>query len=151
MNTNENNNRVDKFIDNHHPLDDEYSIELKTLSNNDTEKIFLRNQFSNEEEDDHSLSHMDVSFDIQFQINHGEIQHTIPLEIFSSNLDHINLLQTNLCSYTSEMDMENGENHTGKSNGYSRNNNNNSEKSEKTNRRQTNGANPNRNNNNSRR
>ncbi len=91
---------------------------------------------------------MDISFDIQFQINHGQIQSS---DIFSSNFDQINLLQTNLCSYTSEMDMENGENHTGKSNGYSRNNNNNHEKSERTNRRQTNGANPNRNNNNSRR
>jgi hypothetical protein len=149
INTNEN-HRVEKLIDDHHPInlteDDDRSIELKTLSTNDTEKIYLRNKFSNEEEDEHSLSHMDISFDIQFQINHGQIQ---PSNNFSSNLDQISLLKTNLCSYAPEMDMENGENHTERSNGYSRNNNN--EKPERTTRRQTNGANPNRNNNNSRR
>jgi hypothetical protein len=98
---------------------------------------------------------MDISFDIQLQVNnHEQYQQAISSKIFSSNLEKINLLPKNSNSYTSEMDMENEENHTRKTNGYSRNNNNNNnnnEKSERTNNQQTNGENPNRNNNNSRR
>ena len=154
---NNENPSVKKFIDDHHPIDfrlnnppdDDYSMELKTLStNDDTERIFLRNKFSNEEEEDRSLSHMDVSFDIQLQVNDGQIQQMITSEIFSSGFEKIHLLQKNSSSYTSEMDMEHGENQAGNTNGYSRRNYN-QDKSDRTDDRQTNGTNPNRNNNNS--
>lgn len=152
INTTEN-NRVDKLIDDHHRIDlllnatrstndDDHSIELTT-----TEHVFRGKKFSNEEEDEQSLSHMDVSFDIHVQVNHGQVQPTTPSSVFSSDFEKRNLVPKNLSSCTSEMDMDNGENHTETSHEYSGKNKN--DRHERPNRRQTNDANPNRNNNNS--
>jgi len=103
---------------------------------------------------------MDISsnnFNLQHQMNNGQLQKTIHYGIFSSELEKIYLFKPNQNSQILEMDMENGENHTGKTNGYSQYRNNNDESYKKTRRtngssnNNGNGSNPNRNNNNSRR
>jgi hypothetical protein len=152
MNTNES-IHVDKLIDHqidflvNNNNDEDYSIEQKPLSTNNP------NQFSNEEEEEElSLSQMDISlthFDVQLQVNQGQLQQAVRYGVFSSDLEKINLFKTNQSSQTTEMDMENGNHHKEKNNGYSQyRNNNNKEESMRNNRGS---ANPNRNNNNSRR
>jgi hypothetical protein len=102
---------------------------------------------------------MDISlnhFDVQLQVNNGQLQQAIRYEVFSSDLEKNDLFQSNQSSQTSEMDMENGNHPTGKTNGYSQYRNN--DESYRKNRQRNNSSNnnenesnPNRNNNNSRR
>lgn len=94
---------------------------------------------------------MDISLnrsDVQLQINNSD-------DVFSSDYEKIYLFKTNPCSQIPEMDMENNDHHTGKTNGYSnhRNNDESYKKTQQTNdsSNTNNGNNPNRNNNNSRR
>jgi hypothetical protein len=111
---------------------------------------------------------MDISlnhFDVQLQVNNGQLEPAIRYGVFSSILSNINqkekvyLFKTNQTSQTSEMDMENGDSKHGKTNGHSKHRNNNDESYKRN--RQTNGSsnnngngngsNPNRFSNNSRR
>lgn len=167
--------RVDKIIDNHHnnhQIDfiidnDDNSNQQKTLLTNDIEIIIQTKSVNEEEEEDNdenNLSHMDISlnhFDVQLQVDNGQLQQVIRYGVFSSiyQTDKINLFKINQSSQTSEMDMDNGDRHNGKTNGYSQHRNNKDE-SHRRNRRMNgssnnhgngNGSNPNRNNNNARR
>ena len=141
---------MEKLIDHHHYQRIDLSLnEPHTIQTNSKKQ-----SRSNEEEDEQNFNQMDISFDIHLQVNHGQLQSNMPATIFSSNLENINLTPNKLPACTLEMDMENGENHSGKSNGYSRNTNNHhqyNQRPDRSNDRQNNGENSNRNNNNSRR
>ena len=134
-------------------------------------ELMLKANFDSEEEEDNDeshLSHMDVSlnhFDVQLQVNHGQLQHATRYGVFSSVLNNlyptekISLFKTNQCSQTSEMDMDSGDGRHGRSSGYSQTRSTNDESQRRSRRDDKsssnygggNGANPNRNNNNSRR
>ncbi|CAF5006822.1 unnamed protein product, partial [Rotaria socialis] len=134
--------------------------------------IMFKTHSENEEDEDNyenSLSHMDISlnhFDVQNQNNDGRLEQSFRDETFSSILS--NVYQTdklNLNSQTLEIEMDNGDNNSEKTNEYSQHRNNHDESYRRN--RQANGAsnndnntnnsddgnrsNPNRNNNNSRR
>lgn len=121
---------------------------------------------SNSSRTDSSLNH----FDVQLQVNNGQLQRAIRYEVFSTLLSNdINKFKINQSSQTiePEMDMDNSDRkRNGNSNGYSQqyNNGNNNDGSYQRNRQTNgssgfsgggnadgNGSNPNRNNNNSRR
>lgn len=127
--------------------DDEHSIVLKTLSTTtNTEKVFVRNPLTNEEEEDYSQTQMDVSAN-QFDFDYRSIHY----EMFSSDFEKkLSPIDLNRTSKSNEMEMDNGENHSDETNQQSQNKKkkkkNDSESDEKGN-----GENPNRNNNNSRR
>ncbi|CAF1425246.1 unnamed protein product [Adineta steineri] len=185
-NQNNNHNQIE-FIINHNDNDDEHDnntiqqkISSTNINNNNNIQIVLKNDYQDEEEeeeeeednDEYELTHMDISlnhFDVQLQVNNGQLQEAIRYGVFSSVLandyesEKISLFKINQHSQTMEMDMENGDSYNGRTNGYSHHSNNNTNNNDESYRRNNrsndspdsyengNGANPNRNNNNSRR
>ena len=109
---------------------------------------------------------MDITlnhFDVQLQVNDGQLEQAIRYGVFSSILtnleqkDKVYLFKINQSSQTTEMDMENGDPHHGRTNGHSKHRNDDSHKRNRqtngssNNNGNGNGANHNRYNNNSRR
>lgn len=122
--------------------DDDQSILLKTLSTTNTEKVFIRNPITNEEEEDFSYTQMDISAN-QYDFDHRSIHY----EIFSSDFEKKS-------SKSYEMEVDSGENHSDETNQQSPSKKMKKKKnseSDESNYQQQNGENPNRNNNNSRR
>ena len=111
--------------------DDEDSLQQKTLSTSDL-AIITKTRSESEEEidnDEYSLSHMDVSFsqvDFQLYLNHNQT----PLmrsryQGFSSPLgnfyptEKLKLVKDHSAPHPPDMDMENGGDHRSKHNGHS--------------------------------
>lgn len=147
-------------------VDDDDSMQLKTLSMSDS--IMIKQERVKDEEeidyDEYSLSHMDISvthFDVQLQVNDGLSEPVTRYGVFSSTdlREKITRFQTNHSSQTSEMDMEQGSGHRGRTTEHSNGNNRDDGVSPRDRRANEssgsnssgNGSNPNRNNNNSRR
>ncbi|CAF0923296.1 unnamed protein product [Adineta steineri] len=169
--TNINDNiRVEKSNDNNNILNNN-----EELLNQNTSSIINKN-IKYDIEDNTNSSGIDLSlnhFDLQLQVNNGQLQQAIRYEVFSSiSLKDLDILKLDQYSQTiePEVDMEHGNerrngNHKGYSQQYNGNNNNNNNDNNNRRNRQTNGSsgnggsgsadgngsNPNRNNNNSRR
>jgi len=99
---------------------------------------------------------MDISlnhFDVQLQVNNGQLQQANRYGVFSSELEKIYLFKNNQSCQTLDMDMGEGDHHTGKTNGYRNNDESYRKNYQKNGSSNNNGnqSNPNRNNNNSRR
>lgn len=171
-------NRVDKTIDYDHQntsqkdfmfTNDDHNSIQNTLSTNDID-IILKTHSENEEDEfnyENSLSHMDTSlnnFDVQHQNTADQMEHVFRDKKSSSILSSIYRAEKiNRNPQTLEIEMDNGDTNSEKTNGYSQHRNNNNNDGSYRRNRQTNGSsnnnnsdggngsNPNRNNNNSRR
>ena len=112
--------------------DDEDSLQQKTLSTSDL-AIITKTRSESEEEidnDEYSLSHMDVSFnqvDLQLHMNHDQTPLTSRYQGFSSTLGYfyqtakLKLVKDDSAPHhpPPDMDMENGGDHRSHHNGHS--------------------------------